>query len=83
MPTSIKLITKSVCIGQLVTATAKVARLHRPLKIKSKNPQMQEAKLVDPFKTMKLALWFDFVDSVLKETHTPSQHQSQAKQTNW
>ena len=37
MPTSINLNTiKSVCIGQLVTVTAKVARLHPPREIKSK-----------------------------------------------
>ena len=45
----------------------KVARLHRPLDIKSNNPQMQEAnKLVDPFTTINLVLWFDFVDSVFE-----------------
>ncbi|XP_029209383.2 uncharacterized protein LOC114973125 [Acropora millepora] len=67
MPTSINLNTiKSVCIGQLVTVTAKVSRLHPPREIKSKNLELQEAMLVDPSATMKLVLWADFVDSVLE-----------------
>ena len=72
MPTSINLNTiKSVCIGQLVTVTAKVSRLHPSREVKSKNLELQEAMLVDPCATMKLILWADFIDSVLEgDTYT-------------
>ena len=67
MPTCINLNTiKSVCVGQLVTVTAKVARLHPPREIQSKHLQMQEAMLVDPSTSMNLVLWADFIASALE-----------------
>ena len=45
---------KTVCVGQQVTIKAKVASLHQPKHIKTKNLRLQESTLVDPHGTVRL-----------------------------
>ena len=49
----------TLCVGQLISVTAKVAHVHPVKKVSSngRDLKLREVMLVDPSSTMKLVLW--------------------------
>ena len=77
LPQSFNLSTLStLCVGQLISVTAKVAHMQPIKKISSngKELQLREVTLVDPSSTMKLVLWEEYLDSVAVGTTYFFQH---------
>ena len=56
--------TKSVCPGQIVTVTGKIAHLYPPKQVGSKNLHMLNAVLIDPSGTITLTLWEQYINKV-------------------
>ena len=64
IPTTMNLaLVKPVCVGQLVTLTAKVATL-LPAKESPSGLKYRKTVIVDPYATMKWTLWSSFTKSV-------------------
>ena len=56
----------SVCSGQTISVTGKVAHIYPTKEVGSKNLQMRNAVIVDPSGHTKLALWEEYINKVEK-----------------